>query len=129
MAMPVTDERNPAIAGAARRLRAASVSRSLQGSVQLAFDHGLDEATHPITHRRFNRVEPIVEKVHSRISDRLPGIMLRGCSSWRGLLSGASAPDDSRLNTPETTPPPIPTNSATGPTYGTNVLQHRMPPI
>src|SRR5262249_48565551 len=35
------------------------------------------------------------------------------CSSWRGLQSDASTPDDSRLITPETTPPSIPTNSAT----------------
>src|SRR5437016_8006599 len=77
MAMPVTDDCNPAIAGAARRLRAASVSGSLQAYAQLAFDHGLDEAAHPITHHGFNRVEPIVEKIHSRISDRLRGIMLR----------------------------------------------------
>src|SRR5215471_20555883 len=62
MAMPVTDDCNPAIAGAARRLRAASVSGSLQGYAQLAFDHGLDEAAHPITHHGFNRVEPIVER-------------------------------------------------------------------
>jgi hypothetical protein len=101
--MPVTVDCNPAIAGADRRLQAASVSGPLQGSVQLAFDHGLDEAAHPITHRGFNRVEPIVEKIHSRISDGLRGIMLRGnYSSWRGLLSGASTPDDSRLNTPKT---------------------------
>ena len=37
------------------------------------------------------------------------------CLSWRGLPSGASTPDDSRLNTPETTPPSIPTNTATAP--------------
>src|SRR4029079_18854326 len=37
------------------------------------------------------------------------------CLSWRGLQSGASTPDDSRLNTPETTPPSIPTNLATAP--------------
>ncbi|MDR3466463.1 MAG: hypothetical protein P4M07_11010, partial [Xanthobacteraceae bacterium] len=37
------------------------------------------------------------------------------CSSWRGLQSDASTPDDSRLITPETTPPSIPTNSATAP--------------
>src|SRR5215813_2719465 len=99
MAMPVTDDCNPAIAGAARRLRAASVSGSLQGYAQLAFDHGLDEAAHPITHHGFNQVEPIVEKIHSCISDRLRG----SCFVVRGLLSGASTPDDSRLNTPETT--------------------------
>src|SRR5437588_4087754 len=51
---------------------------SLQGYAQLAFDHGLDEAAHPITNHGFNRVEPIVEKIYSRISDRLRGIMLRG---------------------------------------------------
>src|SRR6266542_7148113 len=86
MAMPVTDDCNPAIAGAARRLRAASVSGSLQGYAQLAFDHGLDEAAHPITHHGFNRVEPIVEKMHSRISDRLRGIMLRG-NALHGVVS------------------------------------------
>src|SRR6516165_1983934 len=78
MAMPVTDDCNPAIAGAARRLRVASVSGSLQGYAQLAFDHGLDKTAHPITNHGFNRVKPIVEKIYSRISDRLRGIMLRG---------------------------------------------------
>jgi hypothetical protein len=36
-------------------------------------------------------------------------------SSWRGLQSDASTPGDSTLITPETTPPSIPTNSATAP--------------
>src|ERR1700693_3238460 len=36
-------------------------------------------------------------------------------SSWRGLLPGASTPGDSRLITPETTPPSIPTNPRTAP--------------
>jgi hypothetical protein len=76
----------PAIAGAARRLRAASVSGSLQGYAQLAFDHGLDEAAHPITHRVFNRVKPVVEEIHSRINDRLRGIMLRG-NALHGVVS------------------------------------------
>ena len=44
-------------------------------------------------------------------------------SSWRGLQSDASTPDDSRLNTPETTPPSIPTNSATAPW-----ISHRINP-
>src|SRR6516165_5141443 len=83
MAMPVTVDCNPAVAGADRRLQAASVSGSLQGSVQLAFDHGLDEAAHPITHRGFNRVKPIVEKIHSRISDGLRGRCCRDlCWNW-----------------------------------------------
>src|SRR5262249_21995974 len=78
MAMPVTDDCNPAIAGAARPLRVASVSASLQGYAQLAFDHGLDEASHRIKHQGFNGDEPLVEKIPSCISDRLRGIMLRG---------------------------------------------------
>src|SRR6266498_1967448 len=86
MAMPVTDDCNPAIAGAARRLRAASVSGSLQGYAQRAVDHGLDEAAHPITHHGFNRVEPIDEKIRSRICDGLRGIMLRG-DALRGVGS------------------------------------------
>ena len=43
---------------------------------------------------------------------RPAGIRLRG-TSWRGLQSDALTSDDSRLNTPETTPPSIPTNLAT----------------
>src|SRR5580700_7296091 len=54
--------------------------------------------------------------------------------SWRGLLPGASTPGDSRLITPETTPPSIPTNSATGPlaepeiTLAARVPQQYFPP-
>src|SRR6266568_149691 len=36
-------------------------------------------------------------------------------SSWRGLQPGTSTPSDSRLITPETTPPLIPTTPATAP--------------
>ena len=68
------------------RLRAASVTPPLQRLIQLAFDHGLDEAAHPITNHGFNRVEPIVEKIYSRISDRLRGIMLRG-NALHGVVS------------------------------------------
>src|SRR6266496_4988233 len=101
MAMPVNDDCNPAIAGAARRLRVASVSGSLQGYAQLAFDHGLDKTAHPITNHGFNRVEPIVEKIYSRISDRLRGIMLRG-NALHGVVSypGASTPDDFEVEHP-----------------------------
>src|SRR5450759_2284739 len=48
------------------------------------------------------------------------------CSSWRGLQSDASTPDDSRLITPETTPPSIPTNSATAPASGSSVPDQSM---
>ena len=98
MAVPMPADRDPAIIDAAQRLRPAPVPRPLQLLVQLALDYGLDKAAHPITHRGFNRIEPIIEKIHSCIGE---------------LLSDAQTPDDSRLITPETTPPSIPTNSAT----------------
>src|SRR5262249_6321946 len=116
MAVPMPADRGPAIIDAAQRLRPAPVPRPLQLLVQLALDHGLDKAQHSITHRGFNRIEPIIEEIHSCIGDRRRGIRLRGNAlhgSWRGLLSDAQTPDDSRLITPETTPPSIPTNSAT----------------
>ena len=37
---------------------------------------------------------------------------------WRGLRFGASTPESSGLNTPETTPPAIPTTPATAPCRG-----------
>src|SRR5260221_13931534 len=49
------------------------------------------------------------------------------CSSWRGLQSDASTPDDSRLITPETTPPSIPTNSKTAPLQARNWKPIRRP--
>src|SRR5215510_1103802 len=113
MAVPMPADRGPAIIDAAQRLRPAPVPRPLQLLVQLALDHGLDKAAHPITHRGFNRIEPIIEKIHSCIGDRLRGIRLRG-NALHGVVSypDAQTPDDSRLITPETTPPSIPTNSA-----------------
>jgi hypothetical protein len=65
--------------------------------------------------------------------------LTRGEQAWRaddeevrsGLLSHAPRWDDSRLNTPETTPPSIPTNSATGPTRNredTNCCNQIAPP-
>src|SRR5579862_584579 len=85
MAVPVPGDDDLASI-AVRRLRPAPVSWPLQGPIQLAFDHGLDEVTHPITHRGFNWVEPIVEQIRSCIGDRLRGIMLRG-NALHGVVS------------------------------------------
>ena len=76
MAVPMPDDSSPVIIGATQRLRPAPVPRPLQLLVQLALDHGLDKAAHPIANRGFNRIEPIIEKIHSRISHRLREINL-----------------------------------------------------
>src|SRR5215472_875658 len=86
MAVPMPADRDPAIIDAAQRLRPAPVPRPLQLLVQLALDHGLDKAAHPITHRGFNRIEPIIEKIHRCIGERLRGIRLRG-NALHGVVS------------------------------------------
>jgi hypothetical protein len=83
MAVAVADRGRNASGGV---LGQPSIPRAQQGRVQLAFDHALDEAAHPITHSSFDRVEPIVEKIHSRVDDRLRGIKLRG-SALHGVVS------------------------------------------
>src|SRR5580704_17703136 len=116
MAVPVSGDRGQAVILAARRGQPPPVARAHQCLIQFAFDHGLDETAHPIAHPSFDRIEPIVEKIHSCFANRLRGIRLRdnvlhGVVSYltlqRQMIRG--------LNTPETTPPSIPTNSATGP--------------
>ena len=63
--MPVTGDRGQAVILAARRGQPPPVARAHQCLIQLAFDHGLDETAHPIAHPSFDRIEPIVEKIHS----------------------------------------------------------------
>ena len=43
-------------------------------TIQFALDHGMDEAAHALAHLRFNQIKPVVEKIHSRIADRLRGL-------------------------------------------------------
>src|SRR5262249_10545126 len=45
-----------------------------------------DELANPLTHAGLDRVEPIVEKIHSCIGDRLRGIMLRA-NALHGVVS------------------------------------------
>jgi hypothetical protein len=49
----------------------------LQGLLQLALDHGLDDAAHMVAYLRFDRIKPVVEKMHSRCGGRLQGIRVR----------------------------------------------------
>ena len=83
---------------------------------ELAAEQFFDELPRSSPHFGLKRIKPVVEKIAGHIGRRLQTIRLRGkCSSWRGLQSDASTPDNSRLITPETTPHSIPTNPATAP--------------
>jgi hypothetical protein len=115
MAMPVTDDSDQAIIIVARRFWAPTVSPAHQCRIELALNHSLNKFAHPIAYPSFDRIEPVIEQINRCVGGRLRGIRLRANSSWRGLQSGASTPDDSRLNTPETTPTSIPTTPATAP--------------
>ena len=75
--MPVTGDRGQAVILAARRGQPPPVARAHQCLIQLAFDHGLDETAHPIAHPSFDRIEPIVEKIHSWFANRLRRLRLR----------------------------------------------------
>ena len=86
MAVPVTGNRGQVVILAARRRRPPPVPRARQCLIQLAFDHRLDEAAHTITHPSFDRIEPIVEKIHSWFGDRLRGIRLRD-KALHGVVS------------------------------------------
>jgi len=44
------------------------------------------ETAHPITHPSFDRIEPIVEKIHSWFANRLRGLRLRD-NVLHGVLS------------------------------------------
>src|SRR5262245_41809398 len=77
MAVSVTNDGDPALVLTVRRLRTPPVARPLKCLIQLALDHRLDEAAHPIAHLLFNRIEPVVEKIHSRIGGWLQGLRLR----------------------------------------------------
>jgi hypothetical protein len=108
MAMPVTGDSDQAIIIVARRFWAPTVSPAHQCRIELALNHSLNKFAHPIAYPSFDRIEPVVEQMNRCVGGRLRGIRLRA-------NSGASTPDDSRLNTPETTPTSIPTTPATAP--------------
>src|SRR4249920_1621337 len=101
MAVPVTGDRGQAVILAARRGQPPPVARAHQCLIQLAFDHGLDKAAHPIAHPSFDRIEPIVEKIHSCFANRLRGIRLRD-NVLHGVVSYLTLQrsDDSRFEHP-----------------------------
>ena len=74
-ALSLADDDKPELIADFATLTGAA--RAHQCLIQLALDHRLDEAAHPITHPSFDRIEPIVEKIHSCFANRLRGIRLR----------------------------------------------------
>src|SRR6516162_4330019 len=99
MAVPVTADRDHAAILTIGGLRAAPVTRPLQRLIQFALDHGMDEAAHALAHLRFNRIKPVVEKIHSRSADRLRELRLRD-RALHGVVSCPTTSGDSRLITP-----------------------------
>jgi hypothetical protein len=64
----------------------ASVARPRQRNVQLTLNHGMDEFANPIAQPTFDRIEPVVEKINSRLGCRLRGIRLCG-NACHGVVS------------------------------------------
>src|SRR5205085_1685685 len=66
---------------------ASPITRAGQYRVELAVDQFFDELPSPIAHRDLDRIEPIVEKLGSRLGFTLQGIRLRD-SAGHGVVSG-----------------------------------------
>jgi len=98
---------------------ASFVTGRASAGIELAADQLFDELTRPSPYLGLDRVETSCRKGQQPFRSLAAKNQASWyCSSWRGLQSDASTPDDSRLNTPETTPTSIPTNSATAPAVG-----------
>jgi hypothetical protein len=65
---------------------ASPITRAVQGRVELAADEFLDELPSPTANLGLDRIEPIVEKMGSRLGFKLQGIRLRGNAS-HGVVS------------------------------------------
>jgi len=85
-------------------LWAAGVPRTRQCYLELAFDHRLDKLTHPIAQAGFDRIKPIVKKMHRRLGFRLQGRRARAIVAHGVGSTGALAPGLFGFQHPETTP-------------------------
>ncbi len=103
-------------------LRASPVARASQHRVELAADQLFDELASPIAHLGLDRIKPVVEKLSSWLGRRLRRIRLRGSARHGVVSSRRFNAGDSRLITPETTPPSIPTNSGRHQLVGTGTV-------
>ena len=74
--------------------RMTSITGTCKHRIQFGLQHRLDEAAHPITQARFDRVKPIVEKIGGSLSRTMIGIGIHG-SLRHGVVSFLS--DDSNV--------------------------------
>src|SRR6202048_216669 len=113
--MPVTSDTARAISILASLLWAAGVAGARQYRLELSLDHRLDELAHPIAQADFDRIKPIVEKMHRRLGLRLQGCRVRAIAGHGVVSTGAQTPGLLGFQHPETTPPSIPTTPRTAP--------------
>src|ERR1700746_3922692 len=94
----------------------SAIAWARQSGVKLAANHLLDQPANPVTDSALDGIKPIVEKMGVALGRPRRKLRRRG-NVLHGVVScpGALTPGDSRFVTPETTPPSIPTNTATGP--------------
>src|SRR5215831_16496287 len=71
---------------------AAAVARTSQRRLELALNHRLDELTYPLTQSDFDRVKPIVEKIHRRLRFRLQDRRRRANLGHGVVSTGAPTP-------------------------------------
>src|SRR5436190_20672131 len=64
----------------------SSIPRAQQRRVEFAFDHSLDELSHPIADASLDRIKPIVEKINGRLGFRLRKRRMRGIA-LHGVVS------------------------------------------
>ena len=67
MTVPVAGDSARAIGILAIRLWAAAVARADERRLELALDHCLNELAHSIPQTGFDRIKPVIEKMHRRI--------------------------------------------------------------
>jgi hypothetical protein len=67
VAVPVAADTARAIGILGIRLWAAAVARAGKHCFELALDHRLNELAHPIPHTGFDRIKPVIEKMHRRL--------------------------------------------------------------
>src|SRR5580704_2351567 len=117
--MPVASDTARAIGILGSLLWATGIARARQCRLELSLDHRLDELAHPIAQADFDRIKPIVEKMHRRLGLRLQGCRVRATAGHGVVSTGAQTPGLLGFQHPETTPPSIPTTPRTAPTAST----------
>jgi hypothetical protein len=89
VAVAVTGDARRFLRIAARPLRPVDIARAVEHLVELGFEHGLQEFAGAIPKASFNRVEPVVEKLHRSFGFRLRWVRHRAMAC-HGVISAGS---------------------------------------